>query len=120
MRPALVLIPRIDEAFARLALGLIDAGVETPEDLQTALREQFPDTIVRARELEGESRQVLYATYFSRRPPKRNSPGRPPERRDGPNRPLGHPGYGRARHPGRWTICTSDRERTFRRANHGR
>lgn len=60
MRPALILNPRTDDVFAALALRLVDTGVDKPADLQRALREHFPATIVRARELDGEDRQVLY------------------------------------------------------------
>lgn len=60
MRPALILNPRTDTAFAALVLRLVDAGFQRAEDLQTALREQFPAATVHARELDGESRPVLY------------------------------------------------------------
>jgi hypothetical protein len=60
MRPALILNPRTDEAFTTLALRLVEAGVDTPQELQAALRQQFPSATVHARELDGERQPVLY------------------------------------------------------------
>lgn len=59
-RPTLVLNPTDDEDFRSSAETLRDAGVLDPGLLQECLRERYPHTVVRPRELAGENAQIWY------------------------------------------------------------
>ncbi len=56
----LVTNPRADEEFRTHARELLDLGARTPEALASALRERYPGSVVRARDIEGERRTVWY------------------------------------------------------------
>jgi hypothetical protein len=59
-RPVLVLNPRPDGAFVDAAETLLDRDPPSPEDLQNSLRETYPNAVVRARELSGETIVTWY------------------------------------------------------------
>ena len=52
-RPLLVANPTDDLAFAAAAEAALD-NAQTPEDLQTALRHDYPRAVARARDLAGD------------------------------------------------------------------
>ncbi len=54
MRPILFVNPRHDSTFADRAENLVGDGVETPSALERALRPDYPNAIVRPRELSSE------------------------------------------------------------------
>jgi hypothetical protein len=54
-RATLILNPRSDAEFVRLAHERLDAGAETAEALQGKLRERYPRVVVRERDLFGEA-----------------------------------------------------------------
>jgi hypothetical protein len=56
----LVVNPRTDTAFVAMAERLVAGGVPSPEDLQLRLRGEYPDAVVRARELAGEAFTIWY------------------------------------------------------------
>jgi hypothetical protein len=56
----LVLNPRDDAAFVALAEALASDGVDSPLELQERLRREYPEAVVRARELTGESFTIWY------------------------------------------------------------
>lgn len=60
MRPILILNPRSDARFVELVSELLAEAVEEPAGLQAGLRAQFPDAIVRRRELSSEPTEVWY------------------------------------------------------------
>ena len=60
-RPVLVLNPRPDGAFVDAAETLLDRDPPSPEALQNSLRETYPNAVVRARELSGETIVTWYA-----------------------------------------------------------
>lgn len=60
MPTTLVVNPRGDTPFVALAERLAADDVRTPEDLQERLRREYPDAVVRARELDGESFTIWY------------------------------------------------------------
>jgi hypothetical protein len=59
-RPTLVLNPPGDEDFAAFATLALNGGVKDAVDLQRRLRERFPHSIVRPRELSGERTEIWY------------------------------------------------------------
>jgi len=60
VRPLLIVNPRSDIRF-RQRVAELTADAETePSDLQANLRTEFPDAIVRRRELSSESTEVWY------------------------------------------------------------
>jgi hypothetical protein len=60
MAPILVANPRSDAVFAQVAKELSRQGVHGPADLQARLRGRYPDAIVRARDLSGDTRAIWY------------------------------------------------------------
>jgi hypothetical protein len=60
MSTTLVVNPRDDTPFVTLAEGLVADGVQTPNELQHRLRQEYPEAVVRARELDGESFTIWY------------------------------------------------------------
>jgi hypothetical protein len=60
MAVVLILNPRHDEAFARLAHELVADGTRTAAAVQAALRERYPSASVRPRVLAGETEVVWY------------------------------------------------------------
>ena len=59
-RPTLILSPPDDPRFRSLATDGLEEGVVTPEALEAILRREYPDAIVRERELAGERTQIWY------------------------------------------------------------
>ena len=59
-RPTLILSPPDDATFRSLATGFLEEGVATPAVLEARLRREYPDAIVRERELAGERTQIWY------------------------------------------------------------
>ena len=61
MRPVLIVNPRSDARFVELVAELTaDSAVDEPADLQASLRAEFPDAVVRRRELSSESTEMWY------------------------------------------------------------
>ena len=60
MRPIVILNPRSDERFVERVAQLMADDIGEPEDLQAGLRAEFPDAVVRPRELSSESTEVWY------------------------------------------------------------
>ena len=60
MRPLLIINPPSDEAFARVCHEALDLGSTSSTAFQVALRLQYPDAVVRPRELSGETIIVWY------------------------------------------------------------
>lgn len=59
-RPTLVLNPSDDVQFRTAVETSMENGSVTPAQLQGRLREQYPQVVVRPRELSGERAQVWY------------------------------------------------------------
>ncbi len=60
MSTTLVVNPRDDSPFVALAERLLADGVRSPGELQARLREEYPEAVVRARELDGEAFTIWY------------------------------------------------------------
>jgi hypothetical protein len=60
VRPLLIVNPRSDIRFRQRAAELTADAEMEPSDLQANLRAEFPDAIVRRRELSSESTEVWY------------------------------------------------------------
>lgn len=60
MRPVLIVNPRSDVRFVQLVAQLTDEIVTQPGDLEASLRSEFPNAIVRRRELSSEPTEVWY------------------------------------------------------------
>jgi hypothetical protein len=60
MATTLVVNPRDDTPFVALAERLVADGVRSPGELQSLLRREYPDAVVRARELDGEAFTIWY------------------------------------------------------------
>jgi len=60
VRPLLIVNPRSDLRFAHLVAELTADAELKPSDLQARLRDDFPDAVVRPRELSSESTEVWY------------------------------------------------------------
>ena len=60
MPTTLVVNPRDDSTFVDLAEELAGDGVHSPDELQARLRQEYPDAVVRARELDGEAFSIWY------------------------------------------------------------
>lgn len=60
MSPTLVLNPRHDTDFVTLAETIVSEGIGSPELLAERLRRQYPNVLVRARELNGEVFTIWY------------------------------------------------------------
>lgn len=60
VRPILILNPRSDAQFVELVTQLMADDVGEPADLQSGLRAEFPEAVVRRRELSSESTEVWY------------------------------------------------------------
>ena len=58
--PILIVSPQDDAAFRRLAEEALAAGADTPRALQAAVRERYPNALVRARELTAEPGVMWY------------------------------------------------------------
>jgi hypothetical protein len=56
----LVMNPRDDVHFVALAEAMVSDGVDSPRDLEARLRREYPDAVVRARELDGEALSIWY------------------------------------------------------------
>ena len=59
-RPTLVLNPSDDEGFRLDVEATIESGVVEPSMLQERLRDQYPQVVVRPRELSGERSLIWY------------------------------------------------------------
>jgi hypothetical protein len=60
MTPILIVNPSADREFAEFAAGALGLGQRTPDELEAALRVQYPGAVVRARELSAERTTVWY------------------------------------------------------------
>lgn len=60
MSATLVVNPRDDTPFVALAESLVADGVHSPDELQERLRREYPEAVVRARELDGEAFTIWY------------------------------------------------------------
>ena len=60
MRPIVILNPRSDARFVELVSELMTDAVGETADLQAGLRAEFPEAVVRRRELSSESTEVWY------------------------------------------------------------
>ena len=60
VRPIVILNPRSDARFVGLVAELMADAVGEPEGLQAGLRAEFPNAVVRRRELSSESTEVWY------------------------------------------------------------
>jgi hypothetical protein len=60
LRPTLVLNPPGDDDFADFARRVLNGGVIDTAEMQRRLRERFPHSIVRPRELSGERTEIWY------------------------------------------------------------
>lgn len=60
MLPVLILNPRSDREFVARAGALLEEGDHTPASFQERLREDYPDAVVRPRELSSERALVWY------------------------------------------------------------
>ena len=60
MPTTLVVNPRDDTPFVALAERLVADGVRSPAELQERLRPEYPEAVVRARELDGEAFTIWY------------------------------------------------------------
>lgn len=56
----MILNPRSDARFVELVSELMADAVGEPADLQAGLRAEFPEAVVRRRELSSESTEVWY------------------------------------------------------------
>lgn len=59
-RPVLVLNPRHDQAFVDTAQSLLEHDTPSHEALQNSLRQTYPNAVVRARDLSGETIVAWY------------------------------------------------------------
>ena len=59
MRPVLIINPTTDQPFAEHVWSLLD-DASTPGSVQAALRERYPDAVVRPREISAERHVVWY------------------------------------------------------------
>ncbi len=60
MSITLVVNPRADQQFVALAEATVADGVIEPLELQSRLRQDYPEAVVRARELDGEAQSIWY------------------------------------------------------------
>jgi len=60
MSTTLVVNPREDTPFVTLAERLVADGVRSPDELQDRLRREYPEAVVRARDLDGEAFTIWY------------------------------------------------------------
>jgi hypothetical protein len=60
MSTTLVVNPRDDTPFVAMAERLVAEGVRSPNELQEQLRREYPDAVVRARELDSEAFTIWY------------------------------------------------------------
>ncbi|HUP54249.1 MAG TPA: hypothetical protein VM408_01980 [Methylomirabilota bacterium] len=60
MRPLLIVNPRSDIRFVEHVTRLTDAAGDDPSALETTLRAEYPQAIVRRRELSSESTEMWY------------------------------------------------------------
>jgi hypothetical protein len=60
MSTTLVVNPRDDTPFVALAERLVADGVRSTDELQHQLRREYPEAVVRARELDGEAFTIWY------------------------------------------------------------
>jgi hypothetical protein len=60
MSTTLVVNPRDDMPFVALAERVVADGVRSPSELQDRLRQEYPEAVVRARELDGEAFTIWY------------------------------------------------------------
>jgi hypothetical protein len=58
--PTLVLNPPDDDDFVTFARRALNGGVIDPAEMQGRLRERYPSSIVRPRELAGERTEIWY------------------------------------------------------------
>jgi hypothetical protein len=60
VRPLLIVNPRSDVRFLQLVAELTTGSGMGAADLQASLRSEFPDAVVRRRELSSESTEMWY------------------------------------------------------------
>lgn len=60
MRPVVILNPRSDVRFVSLVSELMANPLGDPSELQAGLRAEYPDAVVRRRELSSEPTEVWY------------------------------------------------------------
>ena len=59
-RPIVVVNPSSDTRFREMTDRFVTTGGSTPADLEAVLRTQYPEAVVRPRELAGERFEVWY------------------------------------------------------------
>jgi hypothetical protein len=60
MPTTIVVNPRDDTPFVAMAERLVAGGARSPGELQQQLRREYPEAVVRARELDGEAFTIWY------------------------------------------------------------
>lgn len=60
VRPIVILNPRSDARFVELVNQLMADAIGEPAELQSGLRAEFPEAVVRRRELSSEPTEVWY------------------------------------------------------------
>jgi hypothetical protein len=60
VRPIVILNPRTDARFVELVSELMADAVGEPDGFQRGLRSEYPDAVVRRRDLSSESTEVWY------------------------------------------------------------
>ena len=60
VRPLVIMNPRSDARFVELVTRLMEDAPTGTSDLQDGLRAQYPEALVRRRELSSESTEVWY------------------------------------------------------------
>jgi len=60
VRPLLIVNPRSDIRFMQLVAELTGDAETDPAELQSRLRAEFPNTVVRRRELSSEATEMWY------------------------------------------------------------
>ena len=58
--PTLVLNPLDDDEFRGVAQKAVNAGAMVPSALQRAIRQRYPKSVVRPRDLAGERAEIWY------------------------------------------------------------
>ena|SRR6266566_2796550 len=59
-RPIVVVNPSTDVGFRKMVDRFVATGGSRPDDLESVLRTQYPEAVVRPRELAGERFEVWY------------------------------------------------------------
>ena len=75
MPTTLVLNPRDDARFVALAEGMVADGVESPARPSGSPAQDYPDAVVRARDLDGEALSIWYVYRDGHWTPKQTEAG---------------------------------------------